>query len=140
MRTYYRVCRSCGDMHALHAWPHNCMPEAPARSDYPAPYIVSDYLPGGVNGMRNMLGGRDDSKSTYYRKVKRAGCEIVGNDSVIERMPTMERYAVAEADVAQDVKKSIEILTPMSGDERANMMRAIETPVGDISKIRIANV
>lgn len=68
-------------MHQLGRWPHNCLPDAPARSDYPSPFIISDNLPGGVNGlMHPAIGKRMDSKSGFRRATKDAGCIEVGNE------------------------------------------------------------
>lgn len=79
----FRLCRSCGDLHQLGRWPHNCLPDAPNRSDLPAPYIISDTLPGGVNGlMHHGIGKRIDSKSGYRRATKDSGCIEVGNEYV----------------------------------------------------------
>lgn len=81
MRTSYRICKHCGALHALHKWPHNCLDEPPQRSEFPAPYIQNDNLPGGIHGLRSMADGRMyDSKSRYLRGVKNAGCEVIGNE------------------------------------------------------------
>ena len=43
--------------------------------------VISDTLPGGVNGMLSHADGkRYDSKSEYERAVKAKGCRIIGND------------------------------------------------------------
>ena len=131
MRRSYQLCRHCGDLHRLDQWPDNHRDDPWPRSDLPAPYIVSDYLPGGVNGMWNPLGGRADSKSAYYKSVKAANCEIVGNDS---RGRSCDRTfkGSSDEDIAMDVKRSIETLESMSVDERVNMIRSYEKPVKEL--------
>lgn len=48
------------------------------RSSLPSPMIISDNL----DGVQNPCDGKIyDSKSAYYRAVKDAGCEIVGNEA-----------------------------------------------------------
>jgi hypothetical protein len=76
----FRLCRFCGDMHALHAWPHNCLPDKPARSDFPAPFVISDSL-GGINGLYHHAAlKRVDSKSEFRRLTKETGCIELGNE------------------------------------------------------------
>lgn len=49
-----------------------------ARSSLPCPSIIRDAL----DGVKNPVDGKlYDSKSEYYRAVKEAGCEIVGNEA-----------------------------------------------------------
>lgn len=40
----FRLCRYCGGLHNVAAWPHNCMSPAPARSDHPAPMLIRDNI------------------------------------------------------------------------------------------------
>ena len=83
MRRSYRLCKYCGDLHQLGAWPHNCLPDKPARSDFPSPYVVSDSLPGGVNGLfHHGAAKRTDSKSGFRKMTKDSGCIEVGNEYV----------------------------------------------------------
>lgn len=52
-------------------------------SESPKSYIgiISDNLPGGVNGMLSHADGkRYDSRSSYEKAVRAKGCRIVGND------------------------------------------------------------
>lgn len=43
--------------------------------------IITDALPGGINGMFSHADGRRyDSKSVYERSVRAKGCRVVGND------------------------------------------------------------
>ena len=51
---------------------------AAERSGLPAPMVIRDAL----DGVQNPCDGKKyDSKSAYYRAVKNAGCEIVGNEA-----------------------------------------------------------
>lgn len=130
MRTTYRLCKYCGDLHQLDRWPHNCRDEEfDLRSDLPAPYVVTDNLPGGIHGMRSMSDGKMyDSKSAYYASLKRSGHEIVGNDrsmrpetlreKVIERGPS-------EAEITQAVLDARDQCKALSDTEMQNMVRAI---------------
>lgn len=123
-------------MHATNAWPHNCMPpDYDLKSELPAPYIVTDNLPGGIHGMRSMSDGKlYDSKSAYYASLKRSGHEIVGNDrsmrpetlreKVIERGPS-------EAEITQAVLDARDQCKALSDTEMQNMVRAI-CPAEDI--------
>lgn len=75
------------------------------RSGLPAPMIISDRL----DDVWNPVNGQSyDSKSAYYRAVKDAGCEIVGNDPIASRPPApME----GPGGVEQDIKQAIEQLS-----------------------------
>jgi hypothetical protein len=81
VRRSYRLCRHCGDLHQLGRWPDNCKDEAPQRSDHPAPFVVRDTLPGGVNGLYHHAALRKfDSKAAYRQATKDAGCIEIGNE------------------------------------------------------------
>lgn len=69
----------------------------------------SDALGEGVQGMINPVDGKKyDSKSQYYRAVKAAGCEIMGNDAPSERkIPQSEKI-----DWKRAVKETIDQLSP----------------------------
>jgi hypothetical protein len=88
----YRLCRFCGDMHQLGAWPHNCLPDRPARSDFPSPHVVSDSI-GGVNGLFHHAAlTRFDSKSAFRRATREHGCEEAGGErDAVERMNARAR-------------------------------------------------
>jgi hypothetical protein len=87
-RTRFALCKYCGDLHQYGKWPDNCKIDPPARSDYPSPYVVSDSLPGGVNGLfHHGTAKRTDSKSGFRKMTKEAGCIEVGN----EYAPTASR-------------------------------------------------
>lgn len=74
-----------------------------ARSGLPAPMIISDHL----DGVQNPCDGKTyDSKSAYYRAVRDAGCEIVGNEAEkIASSITPARSEVTKDEVANAVRK-----------------------------------
>lgn len=74
-----------------------------ARSGLSAPMIISDHL----DGVQNPCDGKTyDSKSAYYRAVKDAGCEIVGNEAEkIASSISPVRSEVTQDDVATAVRK-----------------------------------
>lgn len=120
-----RHCQTCGGDHPLDRWPGNCMPERDwNRSELPSPRIISDTLPGDINGMRSMHDMKlYDSKSAYYRSLREGGCEIVGND---RREPRRERSdREIENDIAVDVKDALDQLKTngLSDDQMGNMLR-----------------
>lgn len=89
MRRSYRLCKSCGDIHQVDRWPHNCMPAMVARSDLAAPYVISDALPGGVNGLyHHGVCRKIDNKAGYRRATKESGCIEVGNEHAATRQRT----------------------------------------------------
>lgn len=75
MRTRY--CKVCGEFHDLaQAWPAACV-------NWEAPASAPSIRPDGMDATRNHADGKTyDSKSAYYKAVRRAGCEIVGNDPI----------------------------------------------------------
>jgi hypothetical protein len=77
----FAVCRHCGDLHQYGKWPDNCKEDPWPRSDHPSPYVVSDSLPGGVNGLfHHGVAKRTDSKSHFRQLTKQSGCVEVGNE------------------------------------------------------------
>ena len=63
------------------------MPPAPNRSDFPSPHVISDNLPGGVNGLyHHGVARKIDSKSGYRKATKECGCVEVGNEYSATRM------------------------------------------------------
>lgn len=65
------------------------------------PMVISDTM----DAIQSMVSGKMyDSKSEYYREVRQAGCEIVGNEKITpkERDPVPENI---ERDVAQAVQQ-----------------------------------
>ena len=69
------------------------------RSHLSAPMIISDHVD--VVSMAN--GRRYDSKSEYYRDVKAAGYEVIGNDA-----PTTGHEMTTPGGVEADIKTAIE--------------------------------
>jgi hypothetical protein len=66
----------------------------------PAPMIRPD----GMDALRCMADGRSyDSKSAYQAAVRRAGCEIVGDDRGGFGRPP----GYAPGDIAQDIKRTL---------------------------------
>jgi len=71
-------------------------------SDLPRPMIISDNL----DHVMNMADGkRYSSKAAYYKAVRRAGCEIIGNDT-----STPSRPKVMD-DPINDIKIAVERLS-----------------------------
>lgn len=99
-----RFCRVCKDFHELDAaWPSACYGHfGVVASD--APYVRPD----GMDPLQSMVSGKmHDSKSAYYAEVRRAGCEIVGDD----RAGYGPRYEYRPQGVAQSIKEAIERLS-----------------------------
>jgi hypothetical protein len=71
------------------------------RSGLPCPSIIRDGLDG---LMSHVDGKRYDSKSAYYRSVKAAGCEIVGNEAPTTTVEGNKR-PVSRDDVEQAIAK-----------------------------------
>lgn len=73
------------------------------RSDLPCPAIRTD----GMEAIRSMADGQVyDGKGAYYRSVKDAGCEIVGDDyAPFERQKSRE--FVPHGNVGEDIKRAI---------------------------------
>jgi hypothetical protein len=101
-RLTIRKCRDCGGLHQTDEWPSECFGQfARQRSDLPMPAIRSD----GMGTILNHADGRlYDSKSAYYRAVKDAGCEIIGN----EKLPERQVKEPDVKDIARDVKTAIQ--------------------------------
>lgn len=78
----------------------------PPRSELPCPAIRSD----GMDPIRSHADGRIyDGKGAYYRSVKEAGCEIVGDDyAPFERQKARE---FTPDPVEPDIKRAIEELS-----------------------------
>ena len=96
-----RLCRACGDFHGFdEPWPSACLEHFGAQAS-DAPYIRTD----GMDPVRSMVSGKThDSKSAYYAEVRRAGCEIVGND--IGGFGPKPEWKLP--DVAPDLKRVLE--------------------------------
>lgn len=72
-----RYCKICTEFHDLaHPWPEACV-------TWEIPASAPNIRPDGMDAIRNHADGRmHDSKSAYYKAVRQAGCEIVGNDPI----------------------------------------------------------
>lgn len=88
-----RVCKYCGDLHEVSRWPDNCKDNPWPRSEHPAPYLISDSLPGGVNGhFHHAECRKTDSKSEFRRWTREHGCIEVGNErEAFEKQAAEER-------------------------------------------------
>ena len=101
-RATYRICRSCGDMHEVSAWPSDCLEQfRRARSDLPMPAIRADGMSPIMNHANGLM---YDSRSAYERGVKDAGCEIIGNEK-IEPKP---RAVLSDRELKQDIKTAMD--------------------------------
>ena len=81
------------------------LPRGP-RSSLPAPSIRPD----GMDAIQSMANGEMyDSRSAYYRSVKQAGCEIVGDESKPFENHAAHR-AVDAGPVAPDIKRAMQEL------------------------------
>ena len=78
MHSRYRICRLCGDMHDVAAWPDNHRELPPRRSALSAPYFISDTMDGTFHPVNN---GVYDSKSEFRKVTRRSGNIEIGNDS-----------------------------------------------------------
>lgn len=95
-----RYCKTCHGWHDLNApWPAECVRHTSAD----APFVRTD----GMDPIRSMADGQTyDSRSAYYSSVKRAGCEIVGDD----RGGFGKRPEFTSTGVERDIKHTIEQL------------------------------
>jgi hypothetical protein len=76
---------------------------APLHDGSAAPFVRVD----GMDAVKSMADGKVyDSKSAYYASVRRAGCEIVGDD----RGGFGPRPEYRPQNIGQDIKRSIEQL------------------------------
>jgi hypothetical protein len=71
----------------------------PPRSHLPAPMLISDHLADVVNPVN---GRPYDSKSAYYKAVRSAGCEIMGNDA-----PTSPGKPQDDGPPIHDIERSV---------------------------------
>jgi hypothetical protein len=95
-----RFCRVCKDFHDLEqAWPDACLGHFGVQAS-DAPFIRPD----GMDALRSLADGRTyDSRSAYYASVRRAGCEIVGDD----RGGFSKPPGYQPGDLASDIKRTI---------------------------------
>jgi hypothetical protein len=110
--TQLRYCRVCHDLHPLEQpWPLACVAHwgtaYVARSDLPCPSIRAD----GMDAIQSMADGQMyDGRSAYYDSVRRAGCEIVGDDRAgFGKAPTID--SVIPGNIEADIKRTIQELS-----------------------------
>ena len=97
-----RFCKECEDWHDTEApWPH-VSHEVSRRSHLSTPFFVSDNL--GTHVLNHADRKHYDSRSAYYKAVKAAGCEIVGN----EKPKPFKPHKVTGS--GADIKRAIEQL------------------------------
>ena len=105
----YRLCKACGEFHDLDAdWPLACLGDADQRRSHLA---APSIRPDGMTAIRSMADGQMyDSRSGYYASVRRAGCEIVGDDrSGFGKRPTADD--VVPGNIRGDIKTAIDQLS-----------------------------
>lgn len=74
-----------------------------------AAYVQSDCIGEGVQGVFNPVNGKKyDSKSSYYKAVKDAGCVVLGNDAPKEAKGP--RAKINDRELKHDIKTAIEQL------------------------------
>lgn len=93
-----RWCKVCGGWHDLEAWPAECMPKAPKRSDLAAPMLIRDEM----RPVQSQLDGKFyDSKSALRSTYKTAGVVEVGNDSSVmtpaPKVPKVDRKSISQS-------------------------------------------
>lgn len=96
-----RLCRVCKEFHSFEeAWPDACLGHFAPRGEQ-ATYVRAD----GMDPIKSQLDGKVyDSKSGYYGSLRRANCEIVGND----KAGFGPRPEYRPQGVAQDIKRALE--------------------------------
>jgi hypothetical protein len=94
MRTTYRICKVCGEVHALNAWPDNHREWViDNRSDLAAPMLIRDSM----DAVKSMLDGKMyDSKRGLRRTYRDAGVTEVGDDKSYTDPEYMRRQAPSE--------------------------------------------
>lgn len=103
----YRVCKICGDLHDINAWPDNHREWIiDNRSDLSAPMIIRDSM----DPVKSMLDGQMyDSKRTLRRTYREVGVIEVGDDKSYTDPAYMRRQAASEVKrQKQKQKKQIE--------------------------------
>lgn len=88
------------------------------------PTVISDTLPGGINGIRNHADKRIyDSKSAYYKGVRRAGCEIIGN----ETPKASSRETWGKREIGETIKRAMEETRQFGNDtsKRARILGGV---------------
>ena len=90
----YRVCKICGDLHDINAWPDNHREwMIDNRSDLAAPMIIRDSM----DAVQSMLDGKMyDSKRKLRQTYREGGVIEVGDDKSYTNPEYMRRQAPAE--------------------------------------------
>lgn len=90
----YRVCKICGDLHDINAWPDNHREwMIDNRSDLAAPMIIRDSM----DAVQSMLDGKMyDSKRKLRQTYREGGVIEVGDDKSYTNPEHMRRQAPAE--------------------------------------------
>lgn len=111
--TRYRICKLCGDMHDVAAWPDNHRDLPPQRSLLPAPMLISDALADLTNPMDMR---KYDSKSEFRKTTKRLGGVELGNDSYGAK-PELDKVHIS--DVGEAIRKVNAGYKPMPAEATA---------------------
>jgi hypothetical protein len=106
-----RKCNVCPEWHDTdEPWPRPCLGHFKTndqkRSHLAAPYVISDDL--GTNGLLNHADNKVyTSKAEYVRAVKRAGCEIVGNEKV--KRPEKVKPTITD-EMRREIRRQVQAL------------------------------
>jgi hypothetical protein len=105
----HRLCKACGEFHRVdEAWPLACIGEMQSRRSHLA---APSVRPDGMAPIRSMADGKIyDSKSGYDASVRRAGCEIVGDDRACFGRPRTPADLLPP-NISADVRRAIEELS-----------------------------
>lgn len=94
MHKRYRLCKLCGELHDLAAWPDNHRDLPPQRSNLSAPGVIRD----GLDDLWHPSDGKlYDSKANFRKSTKRHGGVEVGNE---EQRDNRQFDTITEQDVA----------------------------------------
>jgi hypothetical protein len=98
-----RLCKVCGGWHTASSWPHNCRPEAPARSYLPSPRLAPRFDPfiAGTFDAPEVINDRAD-KRNYMQKH-----DLVEYDAGVtpESAPSARQW---EAEFAADLQRAVQ--------------------------------
>lgn len=87
------------------------------------PAIIRDDLPGGINGMLSHADKKTyDSKSAYTKAVRRAGCEIVGNEDMGRHVHKPE--LIGKREIGEAIKRGFDEVRQF-GDQAAKRARIL---------------
>ena len=98
-----RFCRCCEGWHDPEAWPGNCMPQAPQRSELPGPMIITDTMA----PVQSQLDGKMyESKSALRATYRAAGVIEVGTDSSVTDPKPFKRPKPKRDDIKASINKA----------------------------------